>query len=363
MAERKDKHVQWEDAYVDKLSFLKKLYEERIAFLSTFVLPGADEADTASDSAGGGSVAGLTPGNTNVEKAWNFFAKKGFTAAATAGVLGNLKQESGIDPTKKQLGGGPGRGLCQWESKHKNGGGRWEALVAWAKNAGMDEWSIDAQLEYLWLELNGKDPTTLSLLNKNWGGIEGLKNATDYKWAVDAFEKSFERAGKPNLPRRYEFAKEFLDQYGNGNATAVANIVGGATGDAKLVLEIAQEWLSKPNRYVLGSGRNISDIKAGKFDCSSWVRYVFEQAGVNIGPIDATTTKTLIKLGKSVSTEDLKPGDLAFFDTTSNPPGHVTIYLGGGKCIGSQSSNGVGVFDMHSNYWGSKIHKEHRRVL
>lgn len=359
---RSDKQVQWEKDYLEKLTRLKEMKEERLAFLDSFP-PISPDGETVGGISGGGVVAQKTAGSNYAEKAWNFLAGKGFTAAAVAGVLGNLRQESGIDPTKKQGGGGPGRGVCQWETKHAKGGGRWNALVTWANNAGLDEWAIETQLEYMWLELTGKDPTAVSILKKRFGGIDGLRLATDYKFATRAFEESFERAGTPMMEKRYTYAKEYLDKYGGGVGSATASTVNvNATGKAKLVLDIANSWLSKPNQYKLGRGRNLADIKAGKFDCSSWCRYVFEQAGVNIGPMDATT-KTMIKLGKSVRTEDLQPGDLAFFDTTDKPPGHVTIYIGGGKCIGSQSSTGVGVFDMNSKYWKPKIHREHRRVL
>ena len=354
---RKDKELTWEQDYVDKVAFLNQLYEERLAFLSTFTLPGFETDEIAN----GDGAASMVSGDSNEEKVWNFFAQKGFTAAAVAGIMGNLEQESGIDPKKKQNGGGPGTGLCQWEKKHANGGGRWEELVKWAKSEGRDEWDIVTQLDYLWKELS--TGYVLDLLNRHWGGLDGLKTTKDYKKACDAFEKSFERAGKPNMPNRYKFSEKFLDKYGKGDGSATASLVNGAKGDAKKVIEIAESWLKKPNRYVFGSGRSKSDIAAGRFDCSSWVRYVFEQSGYDIGPMSGTTTKTLIKLGKKVSVSSLKPGDLVFYDTDTSP-GHVAISLGDGKAIGTQSSTGVGVIDhVNNNYWKSRLHSQHRRVL
>ena len=38
-----------------------------------------------------------------------------------AGIIGNLDQESGMDPTISQYDGGPGRGIAQWST-----GGRWD---------------------------------------------------------------------------------------------------------------------------------------------------------------------------------------------------------------------------------------------
>ncbi len=46
----------------------------------------------------------------------------------------------------------------------------------------------------------------------------------------------------------------------------------------------------------------------------------------------------------------MRPGDMVFFNTYKTD-GHVGIYLGGGKFIGSQSSTGVAVANMSSGYW------------
>ena len=44
----------------------------------------------------------------------------GFSAAATAGIMGNIAVETGgsFDFRQKQFGGGPGRGLFQFEGGH-----------------------------------------------------------------------------------------------------------------------------------------------------------------------------------------------------------------------------------------------------
>ena len=39
----------------------------------------------------------------------------GLTPTAAIGIVANLKAESNLDPAIKQLSGGPGRGLAQWE--------------------------------------------------------------------------------------------------------------------------------------------------------------------------------------------------------------------------------------------------------
>ena len=174
----------------------------------------ATTSDTDSSTTGG--TVDIS-GSPNTRRAvWDFFTGMGYSKEATAGIMGNLQQESGMNPTSKQGGGGPGRGIAQWTVNE----GRFKGLEAHAKSKGKDWTDLQSQLEWIDLELNGKDPTTASKLNKNFGGIQGLKSATSTKWAVEAFEKSFERAGKPNYTNRYKYADSVYNEFANAGAGA-----------------------------------------------------------------------------------------------------------------------------------------------
>lgn len=151
-------------------------------------------------------------GDTNAEIAYHYFRSMGCTPEAAVGILGNLKVESGpseIDPNRYQDNGGPGRGICQWEV----GGGRFEALAARAEAEGKQWNDLEVQLEFLWYELNGGEATCTYIMNRDYGGIENFKNATDIAWAVEAFEYSFERAGVPAIEERITYAQEFYAQF------------------------------------------------------------------------------------------------------------------------------------------------------
>lgn len=100
--------------------------------------------------------------------------------------------------------------------------------------------------------------------------------------------------------------------------------------------------------YVWGGGRTASDVAKGYFDCSGFVSWAYRQAGVSL----PATTSALRYAGKQVSTSQMQPGDLVFFNTYKTD-GHVGIYIGGGKFIGAQSSTGVAIASMNSGYWGS----------
>ncbi|MDF2035994.1 NlpC/P60 family protein [Cytobacillus oceanisediminis] len=110
--------------------------------------------------------------------------------------------------------------------------------------------------------------------------------------------------------------------------------------------------------YVFGGGRNAYDIANGRFDCSGFVHWAFSQAGISVG----ASTDSLKFAGRQVSASEMRAGDLVFFDTYKRD-GHVGIYLGGGKFIGSQSSTGVAVANMSSGYWKTKFNGRVVRVI
>lgn len=109
--------------------------------------------------------------------------------------------------------------------------------------------------------------------------------------------------------------------------------------------------------YVFGGGRSASDIANGRFDCSGYVNWAFSTIGVSL----SGNTDSLKHAGTQVSTSNMQPGDLVFFNTYKTD-GHVGIYMGGGKFIGSQSSTGVAIANMSSGYWAQKFNGRVVRV-
>jgi len=129
--------------------------------------------------------------------AFNFFVKKGLTPVQAAGVVGNLMQESNVNPHSNQ-GGGPGRGIAQWSE-----GARWDSLVAFAKRRHASPDSLNTQLQYLWHELS-------TIPNY---GLGELRTAKSVPAATRVFEKRFEICGECNEPRRIELARTALRTY------------------------------------------------------------------------------------------------------------------------------------------------------
>jgi len=143
--------------------------------------------------------------SANEKTAYDFFVGKGLKNFQAAGIVGNLQQESDVDPTILQYGGGPGRGIAQWSA-----GGRWDTdshdnVVWYAKAHGASEWSLDLQLEFVWYELE-----TFSSY-----GLQKLRDSQDVSEATVAFETDFEGCGQCDQSNRIAYAEAVLKAYGS----------------------------------------------------------------------------------------------------------------------------------------------------
>jgi cell wall-associated NlpC family hydrolase len=66
------------------------------------------------------------------------------------------------------------------------------------------------------------------------------------------------------------------------------------------------------------------------FDCSGLVNHVFRET---LGVVLPRTSRQLAGVGAAVSREELRPGDLVFFNTRGAANSHVGIYLGDGRFV------------------------------
>lgn len=135
-----------------------------------------------------------------------------------------------------------------------------------------------------------------------------------------------------------------------------SNTVSNPSGGLATVIKAGYKYIGN-STYKFGGGRTASDIARGYFDCSAFVSWAFKQGGYNIG----ASTSVLRNQGTKISLSEAKPGDLVFFDTYKKD-GHVGIYLGGGKFIGSQSSTGIAIANMNSGYYQKTFSGHVRRV-
>ena len=102
---------------------------------------------------------------------------------------------------------------------------------------------------------------------------------------------------------------------------------------------IAARYLGVP--YVWGGAS-----PAG-FDCSGLVMYVYAQLGVSLPHYTVAQWNATIP----ISTSELQPGDLVFFDGL----GHVGIYIGNGQFIHAPHTGTVVQIGTLSGYWAAHL--------
>jgi hypothetical protein len=165
----------------------------------------------ASDGVGEGEPVGESASalSANDKTAFDYFLGKGLTPVQAAGIVGNLDQESSMNPAAVQP-GGPGRGIAQWSV-----GGRWDHdsgdnAVAYAASHGKSVGSFGLQLDFIWFEL-----TTFSSY-----GLSSLKKSTTVSAATLAFMQDFEACGTCLSSQRISYAQSALTAYGNDHVDA-----------------------------------------------------------------------------------------------------------------------------------------------
>ena len=95
-------------------------------------------------------------------------------------------------------------------------------------------------------------------------------------------------------------------------------------------------------------------------DCSGLVRHVFEEAA---GLVLPRRSEEMSRHGQKVALDQLRPGDLVFFNTLRRAFSHVGIYVGNGHFVHAPSKGGVvRVESIDSRYWSKRFNGA-RRVL
>ena len=91
------------------------------------------------------------------------------------------------------------------------------------------------------------------------------------------------------------------------------------------------------------------------FDCSGFTRHVFESSLGLVLPRRADEQAAAPGL-VAVKREDLRPGDLVFFNTLKRTFSHVGIYIGDNRFVHSpRAGKGVRTEDMSFAYWAKRF--------
>jgi cell wall-associated NlpC family hydrolase len=124
-----------------------------------------------------------------------------------------------------------------------------------------------------------------------------------------------------------------------------------ATATAQDAIDQAMDLLGI--RYRRGG----SSPEAG-FDCSGFVSHVFREG---VGLILPRSSREMSKSGQEISRDELRPGDLVFFNTMRRAFSHVGIYVGDNQFVHAPRSGGrVRIEDLRDGYWTKRFNGARR---
>lgn len=90
----------------------------------------------------------------------------------------------------------------------------------------------------------------------------------------------------------------------------------------------------------------------GGFDCSGLVQYVFARHGLGLPRV----VRDQYRYGTPVDVDQLRPGDLVFFETEGRTVSHVGIAIGGDQFVHAPNSRGqVRVSRLTEGYWAERF--------
>lgn len=120
-----------------------------------------------------------------------------------------------------------------------------------------------------------------------------------------------------------DIASDVIEQAAKAEAEAKAKAKAEKASKVDKTLKVAKNLIGTP--YVYGGS-----TPAG-FDCSGFTMYCYAKAGISL----THNAQAQYNQTKSVSTKDMKKGDLVFFGGSTGSITHVGIYVGNGKFIHS----------------------------
>ncbi|MCE5172195.1 C40 family peptidase [Paenibacillus profundus] len=110
---------------------------------------------------------------------------------------------------------------------------------------------------------------------------------------------------------------------------------------------------------LLGITYKYGGTTTNGFDCSGFTKYVFDNFEIDL----PRSSSSQFDVGEKVSKDELRPGDLVFFDTSGgNGVSHVGIFVGDGKFAHASTDKGTRIDKLSMDYY-EKRYVGARRVM
>lgn len=266
----------------------------------------------------------------------------GFTDEAIAAVLGNMQQESGLNPALDADDGygTTSLGLLQYTGSERVDFQRWCAAhgKVWSSASAQMEWTFSGEAgtsSYAarWsTNLAGSYYRLEDGYDARFGTDylrtpDAFKTATDLDLATYSWMACYEKPGSrvsygddvSRLDNRLAYARDFLSKLRSGGS-----FVGGED------LASAEPW----QKSIVSAAQSVPSPGAGL--CAMWVSQVYQRAG--LGYPSGNGNSMLAGHATSTDFANIKVGQIISAQRGSNTPsgnayGHVGIYVGGGMVM------------------------------
>lgn len=187
----------------------------------------------------------------------------------------------------------------------------------------------------------------VSILTKS-GKWYMVKNNDDYNGWIYG---SYVELDKPNAIKGDIASRGGMESRSSGSAKN-ASEQNGVTGEQ--IAEYSKKFLGVPYKWGGATPEG--------FDCSGLTYYIYKQFGITL----KRTSSGQSTQGALVDRNELKPGDLIFFDTQGENNGQVThngLYIGDDKFIHSANPRTVvRITDLSESYY-TKAYVKAKRII
>lgn len=305
------------------------------------------------------------------------FNGKPMSREQAAGLIGNMWQESTVNPAASQsksisanssnsqvmaLGkgnGGRAIGLIQWDSERRY------YLAQYAESQGKHWSDMGVQLSFLQQEIDGTVSYPGATYNRDLVLKKGFgdpgKSIAHY---TEAWEKGFTRAGKPMLSNRIDFANSFNNSYSPGSGASFSSSSSGgsclssglsdspvASETVSLAVQISYPTVdqSKTGGDQLGTSKAKPEYQKAKDQAEQiggkdWYEGLYASCDRAVATVVKNTMDKDIPWGniveqrkymessskwtKYTSISDAKAGDVWVTQPKHDGGGHIVMYLG-----------------------------------
>lgn len=158
------------------------------------------------------------------------------------------------------------------------------------------------------------------------------------------------RANNPNLNLNDDFYKAVIDKEFKLEAKRekTTNIIIENKSFNSLIVNEAKKYIGVP--YVWGG-----DNPSRGFDCSGYVQWVINEAINILLPRTSYQQSLFLSNHKRLNFDEIRPGDILFFNTSGKDISHVGIAIGDHKFIHAPNKKSNIKIDALDGYWKKKL--------